>query len=90
MAGRLATAAGRFEGIDQALAKVVAELSDALGGYQRQVIEFHTGMDKGLASSLNSLNGMVTSLDDTLQDLTDALGKAPPMPGGGKSPVRVG
>lgn len=62
----------RFEDVDEALANVVGELSDAAATLGEQLTGFAKDVDKNLGDAVNKLAGVV----DNLSDLPEALEKA--------------
>jgi hypothetical protein len=71
LSARLAHAADRFGGLDEGLARTLRALQDALGGYQRQIGEFVSGLDQGLQKSVSGLLAVAQSLEESVEDMTD-------------------
>lgn len=71
LADRLGATSERFAGIDVELKSTLDGLGTALHGYQRQVAEFFTQMDSGLARSINGLNAVAKDLQDAAEEITD-------------------
>jgi uncharacterized protein YoxC len=72
LAQRLASAAERFDKVDEKLATTLRALKEGLDGYQQQITAFFRDMDGGLSSSLNQLNSLVQDLEGTIADYNEA------------------
>lgn len=68
---RLAQATERFGGLDEALARTLRALQEALFGYQRQIVEFVSGLDQGLQKSVSGLLAVAQSLEESVEELGD-------------------
>jgi ABC-type transporter Mla subunit MlaD len=66
----LATAAQRFEGVDQDLSKTLAALQGGLQSFTRLMQEFVTSTDSNLAKAATQLASLVKSLQDSLDDFS--------------------
>lgn len=66
---RLAQATERFGGLDEGLARTLRALQEALVGYQRQIVEFVSGLDQGLQKSVSGLLAVAHSLEDSVEEL---------------------
>jgi len=69
---RLAQATERFGGLDEGLARTLRTLQEALGGYQRQIAEFVSGLDQGLQKSVGGLLAVAQSLEDSVEEIGGA------------------
>ncbi len=63
----------RFEGIDQALATTFSQLDEGLTKYCDQVTRFVTELDNTTAKTVGQLAGANSELNQSIEDLTDAL-----------------
>jgi hypothetical protein len=72
LAARLALATERFGGLDEGLARTLRALQEALGGYQRQIAEFVSGLDQGLQKSVGGLLAVAQSLEDSVEEIGGA------------------
>ena len=76
LASRMTEAAGRFEGVDQGIARTIVELGQGFerlqGGIRSHVVE----VDKGLAGSISALAGIARSLEDSVEALLDRPARA--------------
>lgn len=73
LAEQLSQAAGRFEGVDQGLARTLDALQTGLQGFTSQVRSFVIDTDTNLAKATNQLGSAVKELDDTLNDFLDNM-----------------
>lgn len=69
---QLATTAQRFDGMDEALAATLAQLTRGLDGYQQQITTFVRDMDSGLAKSVGNLGAIVNQLQETIEERDEA------------------
>ncbi|MEK0081713.1 anti-phage ZorAB system protein ZorA [Benzoatithermus flavus] len=65
--------AGRFAGIDTALANTVMALKDGLKGFTDEVGRFVNQTNKDMAQAATHLDAAIRNLEETLQDLTERL-----------------
>ena len=84
LASSLADAARRFEGLDQRLARVVAELDAGLTKLHEQIIRFVTDVDGKTGHAVSALGGQIEdlteALEGSLQPLTDLLRRLQKVP----------
>jgi uncharacterized phage infection (PIP) family protein YhgE len=73
----LTMAAGRLNGVDQAIAKSTAGLAGSLDDFRRQAESFVSGMDGGLEKSVRHLHGVAQRLADAVEDLPPDIRKPP-------------
>jgi uncharacterized phage infection (PIP) family protein YhgE len=69
---RLTQATERFGGLDEGLARTLRALQEALGGYQRQIAEFVSGLDRGFQKSVGGLLAVAQSLEDSVEEIGGA------------------
>lgn len=58
----------RFEGSDEALAAVVAEMEAGLDSFTERVTEFNQGVDRDFSKSVQMLTSAIEELDQTLDE----------------------
>jgi methyl-accepting chemotaxis protein len=63
----------RFENVDRSLVGIFKEINDGLFKYTNQIREFFTKMDKHLADAIGSIGGATGELNETVDDLVDAI-----------------
>ena len=62
----------RFEGVDKEMANVLHQLQDGITRFAADVTRFVTQTDSNLAKASAQVGNMVKSLDQSIQDLSDA------------------
>lgn len=62
----------RFEGVDKDIANVLHQLQDGITRFATDVTRFVTQTDSNLAKASAQVGNMVKSLDQSIQDLSDA------------------
>lgn len=67
----------RFEGVDKELANVLHQLQDGVTRFAADVTKFVTQTDSNLAKASTQVGNMVKSLDQSIQDLSDASPRRP-------------
>jgi methyl-accepting chemotaxis protein len=67
----------RFEGVDKDLANVLHQLQDGVSRFAADVTRFVTQTDSNLAKASTQVANMVKSLDQSIQDLSDASPREP-------------
>ena len=67
----------RFEGVDKDLANVLHQLQDGVSRFAADVTRFVTQTDSNLAKASTQVANMVKSLDQSIQDLSDASPRVP-------------
>lgn len=72
LGARLGAAAERFDRVDASLANTLRALTEGLSGFQQQITVFIRDMDQGLARSVTNLTSVAKSLEETIEDLTEA------------------
>lgn len=75
----------RYQGVDQSIRALFEQLSQGLTAYTSQVADFHKRLDKETAEAVGKLAGLVSQLsteggniEDTLDDILEALKKLEP------------
>lgn len=68
---RVTQAADRFGGVDATMAQTVEKLKDGVIDYQREIADFVTKMDQGLAKSVNGLGAFGKAIEDALEEIAD-------------------
>lgn len=76
LSARMSEAAGRFDGVDETLALVLRELNTSLQGYQDQVRQVVTEVDRHFGKAVESFGGAVSDLGGSVEELRDVLGDA--------------
>ena len=65
----------RFEGIDNSLGRVFQQIDEGLSGYCEQVREFANQLDKTASKTIRDLAGATHDLGQSIEDLTEHLGR---------------
>ena len=65
----------RFEGIDDSLAKVFGQIDEGLSGYCEQVKKFANELDRTTSKTIQELAGATHELGQSIEDLTEHLGR---------------
>jgi ABC-type transporter Mla subunit MlaD len=65
----------RFKNVDQSLAKVFTELDSGVSRYTQSVQDFIQGLDRHTSNIVSQLAGATTELNESVEELADALGK---------------
>lgn len=63
----------RFEGVDESLARVFRQISDSLLGYQDQVRDFMTELDRTTGRTAENLASATSELTQSIEDLIPRL-----------------
>jgi|GEM_PF-2942014 len=65
----------RFEGIDESLQKVFLEIDEGLIRYTKIIQDFVSELDQKTGLGLDHLRGAISELQETIEELPDALSK---------------
>ena len=65
----------RFQEVDISLKRVFQEINEGLGNYTERVKDFAIDFDKHMAKAIADLGGAVGQLDETVEDLLEALNR---------------